>query len=429
MALKSREWPEIGEKLVTETLPSGLTVAVMPKPGLKKTYATYATHYGSIDNRFRRPDTGAVVEVPDGIAHFLEHKMYEKPEGQDVFERFAELGAYTNAYTDYTSTTFLFSATAHLEACLDTLLRLVEEPYFTPENVEKEKGIIEQEIRMYWDMPGDRLHSQLMHALYQKNPVRLDIAGDVESIRRITPDDLYTCYHTFYHPSNMVIFVAGDVDPAEVIDFIGRKEAARHLSPTGPIERLYPDEPDAVKTAYVEREMPVATPLLLMGLKDLHTGLRGEALLRHDMTLSLLWSLLLGHGSPAFHELYEAGLINDRFSAHYSGATTFGVSSFGGETPYPELLADRLRKILVDAPLTPEALERVKRRELGEFIALFDNLEDLAYTFNALYFREIELGMIPRVLDQISLADLEKARRDHVREALSAISVIRPGQG
>ncbi len=427
MAGKGMTWTEIGEQPVRQQLDSGLTIFVLPKPGMKKTYATYATHYGSIDSHFRRPDTHQEVHVPDGIAHFLEHKMYEKPEGRDVFERFAELGAYTNAYTEYTSTTFLFSATSDIDACLETLVRLVEEPYFTPENVDKEKGIIEQEIRMYLDMPGDRLHSNLMRALYQKNPVRLDIAGRVDSIRTITPDDLYVCYHTFYHPSNMVFFVAGDVEPGHIIDHLARLEASRQMKPSGLIDRIFPEEPLAVQEKRIQKAMPVAAPLFLMGYKDT-AGLQGSDLLRRDVTMGLLWSQLLGPSSHLFNDLYQQGLINERFSAHYACAQSYAMSMVGGETPEPDRLESILLERLPGEALRSEDLERLKRKEIGEFVALFENLEDLAYAFNAYYFRGIDLSLVPAVLDSITIDDIETARQQHFREEGRAVSLIVPGQ-
>ncbi len=419
-------WQAIGEEPVRETLDSGLEIFVLPKPGLKKTYATYATHYGSIDSHFRRPGSGERVDVPDGIAHFLEHKMFEKETDPQVFERFAQLGAYSNAYTEYITTTFLFSATSDIQDCLETLLRVVEEPYFTEENVEKEKGIIEQEIRMYLDMPGERLRSNLMRALYHKNPVRLDIAGSVESIRTITTEDLYLCYHTFYHPSNMAIFVAGDVDPGRIIDHLSTLEKRRALKPLPSIERIFPEEPAGVAEKRVEQSMPVSTPLWLMGYKDGETGLSGRELLRHDMTMSLMWNLLLGSSSSLFNELYQDGLINERFYAHYSSASNYAFSALGGETPDPERLESTLTARLPNQALRQADLDRLKRKEMGEFLTLFENLEELAFAFNALHFRGIDLAEVPTIIEGITMGDLEEARGRHLTESARASSLVIP---
>ncbi|WP_028961929.1 EF-P 5-aminopentanol modification-associated protein YfmH [Sulfobacillus thermosulfidooxidans] len=416
----------IGEQLSRLALPSGLTVVVFPRPGFKKTFATFATHYGSIDNAFRDPKTGQVVEVPDGIAHFLEHKMFEKKGGGDAFDDFARLGASSNAYTDYTSTTFLFQTTSHVLDNLGILLDFVQEPYFTDANVEKEKGIIEQEIRMYLDMPGDRLHSNLMKALYVNHPVRIDIAGTVESIRTITPEDLYTCYRTFYHPSNMVLLVIGDIDPQRVFDYTWENQKAKAYGNQSPITRIYPDEPHRVNEKHREQEMVVSMPLFVMGYKDTQTGLVGRELLRHEITYGLMWQMLCGKSSPLFQHLYQQGLINDRFYARYGASTTFGFSTVGGETPDPKALEAQLVDGLQQAPLREEDLARAKKRELGEFIALFQNPEELAYAFNHLFFRQIDIFDYVDTILSIGLDDIEQARQVHLQESERASSVIKP---
>ncbi len=418
----------IGERLIKAELDSGLTVVVIPRPGFHKTFATFATRYGSIDNAFHDPKTGKIVEVPDGIAHFLEHKMFEQEGGGDAFDEFARLGASSNAYTDYTSTTFLFQTTAHVEENLKILLDFVQQPYFTAENVEKEKGIIEQEIRMYLDMPGDRLHSNLMRALYSRHPVRIDIAGSVESIATITPEDLYTCYHTFYHPSNMVLLIIGDVDAKGLIEVVAENQQGKHYTHQGPVVPVYPEEPFGVHQKHIEKNMVVSMPLFAMGYKDAKTGLSGADLLHHELVMGTMWQMLLGRSAPLFQDLYRQGLINDRFYARYGGSTTFGFSSVGGETPDPEGLEGQLVSGLMQAPLTSDDLERAKRRELGEFTALFQNLEELAYAYNSLFFRGIDIFEYVDSIMALSLGDIEQARDAHLQESQRASSVIRPQQ-
>jgi predicted Zn-dependent peptidase len=420
--------PLIQESVVRERLVSGLEVAVVPRPGLNRTFATFATHYGSIDSHFRVPGSGEELKVPDGIAHFLEHKMFEKPDG-DAFARFAALGASANAYTEYTTTTYLFSTTAHVKECLDILLGLVQDPYFTPDNVAKEKGIIEQEIRMYLDMPGDRLHSNLMRALYQKHPARLDIAGSVESIRTITPDVLYRCYETFYHPDNMLVLVVGNVDPAAIIGQVAEDQARRGRTPQGEIGRIMPHEPLAVEEEWVSQTMPVNLPLIALGFKDVLGTLNGRALLRQELVSGLMWGMLVGKSAPLFSRLYEEGLVNDRFSARYQAAPTFAHSTLGGETPDPSRLVDVLQEELPRAPLTTDALERLKKREIGEYMTLFNSPEDLAYAFNSLYFRGVSVLDFVDVLEGIRLEDIEERRARHIAEGAYAVSVITPGAG
>lgn len=424
--LEVQKHSAMGEAIYQHRLDSGLTVVVIPRPGFKKIYATFATHYGSIDNHFRVPTTHEELKVPDGIAHFLEHKMFEKKDGGDVFDDFARNGASSNAYTDYTTTTFLFSTTTDWAKNLEILVDFVQRPYFTEENVEKEKGIIEQEIRMYLDMPGDRLNSNLMRALYYYHPARIDIAGTVESIQLITPDELYRCYNTFYHPSNMVLLVVGDVDPESVVDQVVSNQSKKKFSPQGEIVRLYPSEPMAVKEKRVQQAMSVSAPLILMGYKDTQAGMAGAPLLRHEIVLGLMWAMLLGRSSPLFTELYQEGLINDRFSARYSGSPTFGVSSMGGETPDPDRLEAALVERLGREPLTHDSLERMKKREMGDFIGLFQSPEDLAYAYNHFYFRGIDLFSYIDVVSSVTLDDIEEVRARHLSEEVRSVSLILP---
>ena len=415
----------IQETLVTEELPSGLRVSVIPRPGQRRTYATFATYYGSIDSHFRLPDSGHTVDVPDGIAHFLEHKLFEKPDG-DVMSDFSRLGASTNAYTEYLTTTYLFSTTQHQDQCLQILLDFVQEPYFTAENVEKEKGIIEQEIRMYLDMPGDRLHSNLMRALYVGHPVRLDIAGSVDTIRQITPEELYQCYRTFYHPSNMWVFVDGDVDPDRVIAAVSDNQARRDYKRQPPIPRILPEEPAAINQERIAQRMPVALPMLAIGYKDPVADLRGPALARRELVTDLMWSLAIGRSSPLFFELYESGLINDRFGAQYEAAPTYAYSVLSGETRDPDALLERIERGLHNLHFDEEALERHKRRNRGQYLALFNNPGQLAYAYNSFHVRRLELFHYLDELDGITLDAIEERFHQHVRADRRALSLIEP---
>src|SRR5690606_17846313 len=231
------------EQVYQARLDNGLGVFVMPKPGFHKKYAVFSTRYGSVDNRFRRPDRDEVIQVPDGIAHFLEHQLFQDASGH-VFNAFADLGASVNAYTSYTMTSYLFSTTDNFPQAFDKLLDFVQAPHFTEAGVRKEIGIIEQEIRMYQDFPRHRLSQNLLQALYHVHPVRIDIAGTVESIREITADTLQLCYDTFYHPSNMAVLVVGDVEPDAVLQQVLDDMAGRRYSFRPPVQRLFDPEPE-----------------------------------------------------------------------------------------------------------------------------------------------------------------------------------------
>ena len=417
----------LGEVIRKATVKGGLPVYVLPKKGFNKKYATFATKYGSVDVRFEIPETGEVLQVPDGIAHFLEHKLFEEEFG-NVFDEFARLGASTNAYTTYTTTTYLFSTTDNFYECLRILVDFVQRPYFTDENVEKEKSIIEQEIRMYEDMPEVRVGSNLMRALYVRHPVRIDVVGTVESVRRITKEMLYKCYQTFYHPSNMALFVVGDVDPDRVFDEVaGRVKESKPR--TRPITRFFPEEPGAVGEHLVVQNMVVATPLIEMGFKDPEVGLGGRALLRKEVATRVLLEVLFGRGSEVYAELYEEGLLNDKFGSAYEAELEFAASFIGGESREPERLRDRLLGYIRKAKqngLDRDAIERARRKLMGEFVSLFNSPEKLAYRFNAYHFKGINLFEYLEALREVTPEGIEERLNRHFDEERHAVSVIYP---
>ena len=414
----------IQETLVTEELPSGLQVAVIPRPGQRRTYATFATFYGSIDSHFRLPDSGEMVDVPDGIAHFLEHKLFEKPSG-DVMSDFSRLGASTNAYTEYLTTTYLFSTTQHAEQCLEILLDFVQDPYFTPENVEKEKGIIEQEIRMRLDDPGTRAFHNLTQALFQRHPVRLPVEGSVESIRSITPDLLERCYRTFYHPENMIFFAVGDIAPTALFERLEERIEARPLGP--PRTRIYPDEPRLPGRPYVEERAVVARPVLVLGIKE---GAGGpDRYLERDVETGLLLELLFGRSSSWYEAAYADGLVDDHFATYYFGGPEFAATVIGGETSDPARLRERVETRFAELGrrgVDEAAFERLRRKAMGEFVALFDAPEAIAHTFVDGIFKNVSIFDLRPVLERVRREDLERRLRDHFVPEMVAASVILP---
>ncbi|MFZ5989596.1 MAG: EF-P 5-aminopentanol modification-associated protein YfmH, partial [Bacillota bacterium] len=272
MDIKAIEYRNIDEVMYMHEHESGLKSFVVPKRGYSKKYATFATHYGSINNEFVVPGESTATKVPDGIAHFLEHKLFEQKDGS-VMDKFSKLGSNPNAYTSFAQTVYLFSCTDRFDENFDLLLNFVQNPYITEESVEKEKDIIGQEIRMYDDNAGWRVFFNLLDAFYEKNPVKIDIAGSIESIGRINKDVLYKCYNTFYHPSNMVVLVVGDVEPDKVFTQIEKNIAINKSNPE--IKRLFPDEPDRINKNYIEQSLAVAMPLFQMGFKDVNFKSKG----------------------------------------------------------------------------------------------------------------------------------------------------------
>lgn len=364
--------PLLGDTLYTEIHKSGLQVVVWPMPEASSAYAVFATKYGSIYNVLPTAD-GGTEEVPEGIAHYLEHKLFESEQG-DAFRQFAETGANANAYTTFDRTAYLFHSSENILPSLDILLNFVQDPYFTPETVQKEQGIIGQEIRMGEDMPGRRVLFNMLGGLFHNHPVRVDIAGTVESIAKITPELLYRCYYRYYNLHNMVLVVAGHITPDEVMDACDRL--------LKPAEEWVPDnyvieEPATAAQEYVENKMAVSAPLFYIGFK--------EPVVNHTpKTLAgarMLIDLISGKSSPLYTRLMDEGLINDQFEVEYFGGPDYGIWLFGGESADPkrvkELIADEITRLQAEG-LDAAAVEAVRRGAYGRLVAGLDDPSDCA---------------------------------------------------
>lgn len=418
----------IKEEIYFREIPPGLKLYVLPKKGYQKKYAVFATEFGSIDSRFRIEDTGEYLEVPDGVAHFLEHKLFEDVEG-DVFHRFASLGASPNAYTSFTQTAYLFSATDNFDESLELLLNFVQDPYFTEETVRKEQGIIGQEIRMYEDNPQWRLFFNLLGALYREHPVQKDIAGTVDSISKITPDTLYRCYETFYHPGNMALFVVGgDIDPDKVGSQVENNLSKRDYKPLGEIKRYYPDEPFEVNKQKSVQSMVVAEPLLHIGFKgDSPESLPGREMLRQEIINDLVMDILFAESEPLYNELYEEGLINEQFDAGFVMEKYYSYTLLGGETRKPDMLYERIMQGIEKAKkegFSEEQVERHRRAKLGDFMRRFNSLEFIANNYLSYRFRGIDFFTFPEVLDEIKVDEVNECLREQLRPERHAVSII-----
>lgn len=416
------------EKLFHTKLKNGLNVYILPKKGYHKQFAVYATQYGSNDNRFIVPGDNQPIEVPGGIAHFLEHKLFEEQDG-NVFEDYARLGAQPNAFTSFTTTAYHFTSTGNFYDCLDILVGFVGRPYFTDENVEKEKGIISQEIRMYQDNPNWRVFFNLLSGLYQQHPVRNDIAGTLESIQKINKETLYKCYETFYHPSNMVLFATGDIEPERVIQHVQRHFEGQDLVKQGEIKRVYPKEPLEVANEKVEDSLPVPRPLFLLGFKDAYVGEDGQALLDKIILNQMIIDMLIGQSSDLYNQLYEGGLIDSSFSADYSGEKDYGHMILGGESPNPEKVVDmiynEIEKVKKD-PWDMEYFLRVKKKKIGEFVRSFNSLESIGTQFIFLSLKNIGLFDYQERLEQIKYEQIKDQFSSFFDTYHSSLSLIVP---
>lgn len=401
---------QLQEKLFYEKLANGLSVYILPKKGFNKTYATFTTKYGSMDNHFVPFGKETFLKVPDGIAHFLEHKLFEKEDG-DVFQQFSRQGASANAFTSFTRTAYLFSSTSNVEKNLETLIDFVQDPYFSEKTVEKEKGIIGQEITMYDDNPDWRLYFGLIQNLYKNHPVKIDIAGTVESISHITKDLLYECYNTFYHPSNMLLFVVGPVDPEAIMNQVRENQAKKDYKDMPEIKRQFEDEPTEVNEKKRVLEMNVQTSKCLVGIKALHVNQSGEEMLKNELTMNVLLDLLFGKSSENYNQLYNDGLIDESFSYDYTQEQGFGFAMVGGDTSDPDRLAETLEKMLMSAkngtPFSEEQLDRAKKKKIGAFLRSINSPEYIANQFTRYAFNDMNLFDVVPTLEKITLTDVE----------------------
>ncbi|RLQ95679.1 EF-P 5-aminopentanol modification-associated protein YfmH [Falsibacillus albus] len=426
--MKKIDFDQLQESLYFEKMENGLDVYILPKKGFNKTFCTFTTKYGSIDNHFVPLDQTDFEKVPDGIAHFLEHKLFEKEDG-DVFQQFSKQGASSNAFTSFTRTAYLFSSTSDVEKNLITLIDFVQDPYFTEKTVEKEKGIIGQEITMYDDNPDWRLYFGLIQNMYHHHPVKIDIAGTVESIADITKDMLYLCYNTFYHPSNMLLFVVGPVDAEETMSLIRNNQNKKDFKEQTEIKRKFEEEPTNVAEKKQVLKMNVQSSKCLVGIKALDVNQSGQEMLKNELTINVMFDMLFGKSSQNYFDLYNEGLIDESFYYDYTQESGFGFAMIGGDTEKPDQLADRIQQILLAAKngesLSEEALERSKKKKVGAFLRAINSPEYIANQFTRYAFNEMELFEVVPTLEKITFEDIKReAARLIEEDRLTVCQVI-----
>ena len=380
--MKIIETSKIKEKAYVEELENGLKVIIIPKKNTKKKYVIWGTHFGSIDNHFIMPKTGEEVYIPDGVAHFLEHKMFEQPNGTNSLDTLMALGIDANAYTTNDHTAYLFECTDHFEEGLNELMDYVQHPYFTEENVEKEKGIIGQEINMYDDDPGWKLYINAMDCLYEKNPIKVDIAGTIESISKITPDVLYKCYNTFYHPSNMVMVVCGDFEPEKLLQEIKKRLLPKENQ--GEIRRIYPEKEEKINKTFVTTKMEVSTPIFMMGYKDIEN--MAEDRVKKHIAIEILSNLIIGKSSKLYQKLYEEGLLLSKPDMDYEFSNQYAHILISGTSKNPKKVEEELNKTIENLKqngLDAQEFERSKRKVYGDYVTEYNSVGDIARMFLA----------------------------------------------
>ncbi|WP_407372500.1 EF-P 5-aminopentanol modification-associated protein YfmH [Carnobacterium sp.] len=413
------KFDQLQEEILHETMANGLEVYIIPKKGFNKSFATFTTKYGSIDNHFVPLDKDDYTKVPDGIAHFLEHKLFEKEDG-DVFNKFGRLGASANAFTSFTRTAYLFSSTSHVSESLTTLLDFVQEPYFTEETVNKEKGIIAQEIQMYEDEPDWRLFFGILGNMYPKHPLHIDIAGTVDSIMDITPELLYENHATFYHPSNMSLFVVGKLDPEKMMKLIRENQAQKEYAPAEAIKRIFPEETVKDIKPYNFIHMTVNRPKSIVGVKGIREIPSGIEALKYKTTMDLLLMLLFGPTSANYLKLYDKGIVDDSFSFEFNLDRTFHFIDVSGDTKDSTVFSAEIKKLLLEAKmsseLTDENLAIVKKRTIGQELQSLNSLEYIANQYSQPIYGKATLFDVVPIIESITLDEIKKAAEEFMVE-------------
>ena len=412
----------LNEKYYDIDHPSGLKILVMPKENYASSYAIFATKYGSIDTMIQMQD-GSFKEIPEGTAHFLEHKLFES-EDLDAFERFAKTGASANAYTSFDRTGYLFSCSANFKKNLEILLDFVQNPYFTQATVEKEQGIIGQEIDMYKDVPDWEVMFNCLRTMYHNLPVRIDIAGTQESIAQITAETLYGCYDNFYNLHNMVLAVAGNVSVDEVIE-----AADKVLKPVeGKMaQRKIIDEPKEVVENYVEEKLSVATPQFMFGFKESWDA--PERTTREEISMEILLDMLSGQSSKLYKRLFDGKLINNSFGFEYFTGFGYSCVLFAGESSDPKKVAEEIVKEINrfrETGFDEVTFERTKKKLYGRMIMGMNDVDGIANNMAVSYFAGEDIFADFEIYKTITLDDVTELFGKTLDEDYSVLSVIKP---
>ena len=424
--MKKYEYPELGEILYKEQLSNGLTVCVVPRPGFTKKLAYFVTDFGSIHRDFLLD--GREIHAPAGIAHFLEHKMFDLPGGRDVSAELAALGAGTNAFTSYDMTAYYISCTERFEECLRLLIEFVSTPYFTEESVAKEMGIIDQEIGMNEDSSDTRVFEDLMKAMYREHPIRVPILGTSETIREITPEILRDCHRAFYTPGNMILCVIGDVDPDRICA-IATEILGSEQRPVGEKLRCWQETMEASGEDPLSR-MEVAMPTFQLGFKCEPSG-KGQEAIRQEIVGDLAAEALFGESSELYLRLYEEGIIDSSFGGGFETIDGMAMLLCSGDSDEPEtvraaILAEAER--IAREGVEETAFLRMKRSALGRRLRDLDSFSATCFRLCAYHFSDFDYFRFPAIYRQIESREIQEFLGRVVRESRSSLSVIEPAK-
>ncbi len=418
---------KVKEKLYVEKLENGLTVMIMPKKNIQKKYMIWATNFGSIDNKFIAPNDKEETNIPDGVAHFLEHKMFEQQNGTNSLDTLTALGVNANAYTTTDHTCYLFECTDNFYPAMDELMDYVQNPYFTDQNVEKEKGIIGQEIQMYDDYPSWAVYMNAMKCMYKNNPIIIDIAGSIESISKIDKEVLYKCYNTFYHPSNMVMCFAGDFEPETLIE-----EVKIRLKPTekhGEIKRIYPEEPEQIVKKENTQNMEVSMPIFVIGIKDVidNKNCTSSNIVKKHIAIEILLNMLIGKSSKLYKELYEAELITGEPYLDYEFSKQYAHVSITGQSNDPKKVLEKFEaeiKQMKENDIDLAHFQRVKNMIYGNYVKEYDDVAEICRMFVGDYMKGINSFEYIEEYEQVTPEYTKQVLEEVFKEEKTVLSIV-----
>lgn len=413
---------KIKEKLYIEKMDNGLTIMVLPKKTRKK-YIVWSVNFGSIDNKFLAFGDKDVTHVPDGIAHYLEHKLFEQENGNNSLDVLTSFGVDANAYTTNNHTAYLYEATDNFDEALEEFMNYVQNPYFTDENVEKERGIIEQEIMMYDDYPEWSIYMNAMKCMYKNNEINIDVAGTKETIAQIDKDKLYKIYNSFYYPNNMVLVLSGDFKPEEIIDKVKSMVTLKYKEET---KRIYNEEPKEIVKKYIEKEMNISMPILMIAYKD--NDLKSNKV-KKDIALDLLATILFNQSTDFYKNLYESGKILSAPSVTYEFSKTYAHLLIQVQTNFVGEVTDAITKQIKKAQeegLNQEDFERAQKSVYGSLIKDYNEVSTIANGIVSDYFKNINSFDYFEEFNSVNKEYVEKILKELLVEENKVVSVIKP---
>ena len=422
--MKILENNTVKEKAYFEELDNGLKVIIIPKENTNKKMAIIGTKFGSIDNHFINPKTKKEEVIPDGVAHFLEHKMFEQADGTNSLDTLTAIGAEANAYTTNDHTAYYFETIDNFEPAFKELLNYVFHPYYTDENVEKEKGIIAQEIKMYDDDPISKVFLNALQCMYNNCPVRIDVAGTVESINKITKDTLYDCYNTFYHPSNMVLAVCGNFKPEYVLNLI--KENIKNFEKQEKIQRIYPNEKSEICQKEKEAQMEVSIPAFVIGIKD---TIQETDIIKKELILNIILNCIFDENSTLFKELYERGLILSEPDLEYEYSDIYSHMMIFSSSKDPQIVYEKFKEEvqrLIKEGISETVFNRTKNKIYGRLITSYNSPVQTARIFMRDYLNNIITFDYIEKWKEINLDDVNEMLKNSFKEEKMVLSVVKP---